>query len=93
MLIIKKAFTFYFYIYRPPTPPHMRFRIRRFRTFSSHDVWQVIFSHPFECSHFYSIVGFRPIVRIESSFRTSDLKLARKVAVIDYCTARFSPSL
>ena len=50
------------YVYRPPTPPYMRFRIRRFRAFSSHDVWQVVFSHPVEKRHFQSIVGFRPIV-------------------------------
>ena len=32
----------------PPTPPYMRFRIRRFRAFSSCDVWQVVFSYPYE---------------------------------------------
>ena len=38
------------------------FRIRRFRAFSSCDVWQVVFSYPYELRHFYPIVGFRPIV-------------------------------
>ena len=91
MLLIRGIYP-YFYIYRPPTPPYMPFSIRRFRAFSSHDVWQVVFSYPFEYDHFYSIVGFRPIVRIESSFRTSGYKQNRRVAIIYYCTARFSPS-
>ena len=33
-----------------------------FRAFTPYVVWQVVFSHPFEIHHFYSIVGFRPIV-------------------------------
>ena len=61
MLIIK-GIASYFHIYRPPTPPYVRFRIRRFRAFSSCDVWQVVFSYPYELRHFYPIVGFRPIV-------------------------------
>ena len=36
------------FVFRPLTPPYVRFRIRRFRAFSSHDVWQVVFSYPFE---------------------------------------------
>ena len=48
--VFHKSFASYFHIYRPPTPPYMRFRIQRsrFRAFPSHDVWQVVFSHPFE---------------------------------------------
>ncbi len=57
-----KAFTSYFHIYRPPTPPYVPFGIRRFRAFTPYGVWQVVFSHPFEIRHFYSIFGFRPIV-------------------------------
>ncbi|WP_288895464.1 hypothetical protein, partial [uncultured Bacteroides sp.] len=45
-----------------PTPPYVPFGIRRFRAFTPYGVWQVVFSHPFEIRHFYSIVGFRPIV-------------------------------
>ena len=61
MLFIK-AFTSYFHIYRPLTPPYVPFGIRWFRAFTPYGVWQVVFSHPFEIRHFYSIVGFRPIV-------------------------------
>ena len=70
----------------------MPFGIRRFRAFTPHGVWQVVFSHPFEIRHFYSIVGFRPIVWIESSFSDIWLQKTLKVAVIYCCTARFSPS-
>ena len=55
MLFIK-AFTSYFHIYRPPTPPYVPFGIRRFRAFTPYGVWQVVFSHLFEIRHFYSIV-------------------------------------
>ena len=75
-------FISYFHVYRPLTPPYMRFRIRRFRAFSSHDVWQVVFSHPFDWRHFYSIVGFRPIVWIERSFSDIWLQKSLRVAVI-----------
>ena len=62
------------FVFRPLTPPYVPLGIRRFRAFSSYDVWQVVFSHTFEIHHFYPIVGFRPIVWVESSFRTSDYK-------------------
>ena len=62
------------FVFRPLTPPYVPLGIRRFRAFSSYDVWQVVFSHAFEIHHFYPIVGFRPIVWVESSFRTSDYK-------------------
>nr|DAE16714.1 MAG TPA: hypothetical protein [Podoviridae sp. ctn7K25] len=31
-------FISYFHVYRPLTPPYMRFRIRRFRAFTPHGV-------------------------------------------------------
>ena len=43
-------------IYRPPTSPYVPFGIRWFRAFTPYGVWQVVFSHPFEIRHFYSIV-------------------------------------
>ena len=81
-----------FRTYRPPTPQYVPFGIWRFRAFLSHDVWQVVFSHPFEKHRFYPIVRFRSIVWIKSSFRTSDYKETRKIAAFYYCTSRLNPS-
>ncbi len=63
-----------------------------FRAFSSHDVWQVVLVHPFEYRHFILLSEFRPIVLDSYPFGHLTKK-THKVAVIYYCTARFSPSL
>lgn len=39
------------HVYRPPTPPYKRVRIRRFRALTPYGVWQVVFSHPIGKHH------------------------------------------
>ena len=53
MLIIERHLPSIFTFTAPPIPPYVRLRTRRFRAFSSHDVWQVAFSYPFEYLYCY----------------------------------------